>query len=592
MSNIAGLALEGVFQLPDNPSSTPYPGQVIYRRLNPTGGYSISTDSKQDHQFNVRPLPGEWFIPSRSYFEFEITSQVPNTPPAPNAHGRTSTKCATQLTPFAIDNIVENLRISLGGTIVSQMSQDIGYIAHMKHRTSKSRDELNNLCQAGFPYHSQFSVRTANQVLFDRPTDQSLANGPTAEGSVEQVSQIGPEGVATNAANIKTTVSWTPPSGFFDIQHGIPKMDCVIEFTTKNSWNFSLWEPALSNLARINSTGATPPRYAIADDDTTLLRDVKHVRIIFKAAFVRSEQEPDSKFILNFNEWECQRPTYASPLTTSGGGNARVEVRPDVEMIGFATSDSRGDSSNIVSGTRFLQGIQMTSPLTAFKGTKNIGPPDNAQVVSGPLVDLLSYYQFYADSNGIYRMQMEYNGQLFPQYPLISRADWQRPELDLTALQTLPGYAQRMGRFNGDMTELLRSNYINQGGDVAAMEHERLEDFLSLGQYYCWTVPKDGTSHATTATFLYERKGISGKREATIGDSDWVYSTDLALANIDTSGLAPAVYLTGVSTAVEDFSQILVFSRSPRSFMIRTQDSMVMSVMSSADSTASAIPFQ
>lgn len=531
--NIAGLALTDVFSLPSEPSEPLDVTKFSFQRIIADGGQGVVADTSATLAFTVKPQGRRWFVPAKSYFRVELKTNIP-------ASGSADVTNVSQLAPFAIDAAMRSARVTMGGKLISHVDRDLGYIAHMKHRTTKSRKQLDTMSQVGSPAHSLLTSLGSQVTTGPGTGPDIMQDYPRTLNAARQFAKPTPEfAVSTAAFDDNYVFQWLPPLGFFDVDHGIPGMDVSIELVTDGNWATAPWEVALANCTEAGKSGATK-------------RNVTGINIIFMAAFAEGPRGDDEKFVLNFDEWRVNKSTQAGNQLTDPNPRLRFTLRPETDAVAFAVADTRGGTQRGISATRFLLGPQTTGSM-------------NTNGAAATLLRRLNYLDFYGDSNQISHMQMQYNGQLFPQYPLMMESSYIGQTIQAAT------NASVLGSFSGSFTDLIRSNHINQGFDETTYDYEDLDQFLSLGQYFFWNVPKDSTANPTQVTFDLRRTNPVGGSTFYVAATGGPSSDDN-----DAKGL-------------KNNAQALVFERAAKAYMIRTRDSTVVSVLSQEEARSRTI---
>lgn len=435
-----------LFDLPLEPQEGSDVTKWYYQEITANGATNVNTLTSTTLSFQFAPQGRRWFVPSRSYFR--IVGQAGGAAlTAADADAFNKDKLQLKELQPAVGgaaNFFQSCKVMIGGTLVSTVETRLPLIEVLSKRLEKSSGWLNS---------QEFTANHWGSALTGKDHDTWRHARPA--GALNSFYQM--------------EYDWTPPLGFFKIDHAIPGMEMTIELITDPNWNKNAFE--MRSNQSVGITTVTQQSFLTW----------QNVTITFFAAFVEGPRSDDSKFVLNFDEWSAHELAYNE--------QTNFTVRPETNLLVVGTQDSRVRDYNFMSPARFL--VYKTLSATTATSVSNL----------------------LEAANDIVNLQIEYNGQMFPAQP------------------------HRCGT-----GQLILDNAINTGLYFTDAVLEDDSEFKGLGQIMVVQTPKDGTSYATAV-------GV----RATLG----------------TEGAAEYAH-----------TKIILCARAPRSLLVRTADSMVVTVQS------------
>lgn len=446
-----------LFDLPTEPAEAEDVTRWYYQKITANGASNMTqAQPSSTVSFQFAPQGRRWFVPSRSFFN--VTAQLTTTTDPGNFD-----YSATGATQVAFDNVIPAIggaanifracRVLVGGTVVSAVESNMAQIEAVSNRVNRTPSFL----RSGGASFNRWSAIPFYSSWSDRPP------------------------LTANAAGKNTTLnySWTPPCGFFEIEHAVPGLEMTIELTFNPDVGKAIMEAAIQDNAASNLQ-YIPTDTKLFSNNLGLPPTVTNISVEFNAAFVEGPRADETKFVLNFNEWA----SHVQPYSQSNN----FVVRPETDMLVVAMQHKDAGKDMLTPAGRFISRIK--------PGASGANNPTG--------------YFVYNEKKLMKNVQLEYNGQLFPAQP--------HPMV-----------------FN----QLAIDNAINSGLYWTTGETEEFFPTVALGQLMVLQTPKDGTSYATAVSIRSEAETTN-----------------------------PADYNT------------ILFARTPRSFLIRTVDSMVVTVQS------------
>jgi len=435
--------MSSLFELPLEPTEGSDVTKWYYQQITANGATNVNVTTTNTLSFQFAPQGRRWFVPSRSYFR--IVGQAGGTVIEAKNNTRADDKLQWQDLKPAVGgaaNFFQSVKVMIGGTLVSSVESRMPLIETVSKRIDRTASFLNS------------HEKSANYWSSSQTTGDSweLRSNGTAAGFLD------------------FEYLWTPPLGFFQIDHAIPGMEMTVELITDPKWQNQAFEAASGDTVHGKAT------------KEILYPTWQNVTIVFHAAFVEGPRADDSKFVLNFDEWSAHELPY--------NNQCNFTVKPETNLIVVGTQDSRVKNDLFKAAGRLLCYDALNTSASRPR------------------------FEYEAYSNGLRQIQIEYNGQMFPAQPHAG----------------LPG-------------QLVYDNSINNGQYSTEGGTETTNEFLGLGQMMVIQTPKDGTSYAT-AVGVYTQT---------------------------------ADYLTGFTANVK----MILLARAPKSLLVRTADSMIVTVQSS-----------
>ena len=315
--------------------------------------------------------------------------------------------------------------------------------------------------------------------------------------------QRGPVRYDTGGHFAYRELAYQPPLGFFNsVDHAIPGLDIDLDLQTFPNWEKQIFEETFQGVAVADN-------YA---NNFTHAPSVTLSSIVFMACFVEGPRSDDTKFVLNINEWDCKH----LPLAGDNEHTTTFDVKAGTDVLAVACQDTR-------------VGTSMFYPMTRFNCYYTAPDQLNAGAIGNLAQRNFTYFP-------LSQLQIEYDGQYFPQTPL------------QFAYGGGAETAQQSGQNNW---EVLAANGTLFSSPASC---ETLAEAQNAGQYYLTPVLKDGTSHATRVTVTSTtRNGVA------VNQPNGTF-------------------------------RMLLFSRAPKSFLVRTSDSMILQVQSADVSRGASGP--
>lgn len=274
-----------LFSLPREPAPSTDVTSWYFQRVESSS--AINTNPQQlagsTIRFHVQPSGRRWFVPARSYFKVRFTIDPGLLP------------LGVAPTMGFGGNLFRTAEVRIGGTTVSQINTNMAQIDAMNARSKKASSWLDG---------------TGNVL---NKWDGNYTNARGIE-----------------AAKADQEIDWTPPLGFFNIDHGLPGMNYDISLTV----NPQFQTQCVTSISNADEAG----NYVLSITE-----------ISFHAAFVEGPRADDEKFVLNINEWTCQNQVINNSASDTLN---QFDVAPSTNVLAVAFQDTRLSDTR-VSASRF-----------------------------------------------------------------------------------------------------------------------------------------------------------------------------------------------------------------------------------------------